>query len=73
MAIPSRVTALNGATATVECFGVSREIGLMLLDDEVRLGDYLLVQAGGFAVEKVDPARAEESLALLADILDQRG
>lgn len=69
MAIPSRVVALSGLVATVECFGTRRDVSLMLLGDDVRLGDHLLVQAGGYAYEKVDPERAAESLALLGEIL----
>lgn len=69
MAIPSRVVAVDGEMATVECFGVTRTVSLMLMTEEVALGDLLIIQAGGFAVDKVDPQVGEEALAYLATIL----
>lgn len=69
MAIPSRVTSITGDMATVECFGVSRQVSLMLMTEEVALGDLLIIQAGGFAIEKVDPQVGEEALQYLAAIL----
>jgi hydrogenase expression/formation protein HypC len=69
MAIPSQVVAIEGMMATVECFGVRRDVSLMLLGDGVVLGDYLLVQAGGYAYEKIDEAHALESLALMQEFI----
>ncbi|TRZ99478.1 MAG: HypC/HybG/HupF family hydrogenase formation chaperone [Rhodocyclaceae bacterium] len=43
LAVPSRVIASDGLTATVEAEGAQRNVSLMLLDDEDVLGDYLLV------------------------------
>lgn len=68
LSVPSRVLAIDGLTATVEAEGEQRNVSLMLLDDEVALGDYLLIQAGGFAFERVDAQRAEESLSLMREI-----
>jgi hydrogenase expression/formation protein HypC len=34
--------------------------------DDVALGDYLLIQAGGFAFERVESERAEEALRVMA-------
>ena len=69
MAIPSRVVSVDGEMATVECFGVTRSVSLMLMTEEVALGDLLIIQAGGFAVDKVDPQVGEEALSYLATIL----
>jgi hydrogenase expression/formation protein HypC len=55
--------------ATVECFGMQRVASLILLDEEIAAGDYVLVQAGGYAHEKVDPERALEALALMQDVV----
>ena len=68
LSVPSRVIATDGATATVEAFGRVREASLLLLDETVAVGDYLLLQAGGFACEKVAPERAREALALIRDL-----
>jgi hydrogenase expression/formation protein HypC len=46
-----------------------REVSLLLLDEEIAVGDYLLIQAGGFAFERIDSARAQESLALMQELM----
>jgi hydrogenase expression/formation protein HypC len=71
MAIPSRVVALSGEMATVECFGEQRNVSLMLMDSPLALGDYVLVQAGGFAYERVTPTRAQETLDILSAVIGQ--
>jgi hydrogenase expression/formation protein HypC len=73
LAVPSRVVAIDGPVATVEAFGQTREVSLILLEEPVELGDYLLVQAGGHAFERVDPKAARESLALMEEILALEG
>ena len=42
-----------------------------MLGEDVAVGDCLLIQAGGFAFERIDPERAEEALALMADLMAQ--
>ncbi len=71
LAVPSRVVTVDGLMATVEAFGERREVNLMLMDADggVAIGDYLLIQAGGFAFERLDPASAEDTLALMSSIL----
>lgn len=69
LAIPSRVIALDGLHARVECFGRERDVSLMLMNEAVEVGHYLLVQAGGFAYERVEEARAQEALALMAQVI----
>ena len=70
LAAPSRVVSVNGLQAVVECFGQQREVNLMLLDEEIVPGDFLLIQAGGLAFERVETKRAEEALLLMADLLE---
>lgn len=65
LAIPSRIERVDGLTATVEAQGERREVSLLLLDEEVTVGDYLLVRAGGLAFERLD---AEAALATIAAI-----
>ncbi|MDD5057608.1 MAG: HypC/HybG/HupF family hydrogenase formation chaperone [Sideroxydans sp.] len=69
MAIPSRIVALTGEMATVECFGEQRDVSLMLIDSPLQLGDYLLVQAGGFAYERVEPSQAMEALQIFSTVI----
>jgi hydrogenase expression/formation protein HypC len=71
LAAPSRVIEVGDGTAVVECFGQTRTVSLLLLTEEVKLGDYLLIQAGGFAFELIEAERAQESLALMSDLMAQ--
>ena len=59
--------------ALTECFGQRREVSLLLMGEEVAVGDYLLIQAGGFAFERVEPERAAEALALMEELMTQEG
>lgn len=63
LAIPMRITELDGVLATAEAEGTTRGVRLDLLPD-VRVGDYVLVHAG-LAIATVDAAEAAEALALL--------
>jgi hydrogenase expression/formation protein HypC len=71
MAIPSRIIALSGEMATVECFGEQRDVSLMLIEGKLELGDYVLVQAGGFAFERVTPSAAQEALDIISSVIGQ--
>lgn len=70
LAIPSRIVAIDGQMAEVECFGQCRSVSLMLMNEPVAVGDFLVVQAGAFAVEKVDAAAAAEALAFFSEALE---
>lgn len=70
MAVPSRIVAIDNGTATVEAFGRQRQTSLMLLTEEVAVGDYVILGAGGnFAAELVPEAQALEALAYLSQVL----
>jgi hydrogenase expression/formation protein HypC len=68
LAVPSKVVVLDGDMATVTAFGEERRVSLLLLPEEVALGDYLLIQAGGFAFERVEAERDEEALRVMAEM-----
>ncbi|MCK5058490.1 MAG: HypC/HybG/HupF family hydrogenase formation chaperone [Candidatus Aminicenantes bacterium] len=63
IAVPMKVVEINGNMGFVEYSGVKREVGLMLMDD-TQLGDWVLIHAG-FAISKLNPEEAEETLSLL--------
>lgn len=71
LAAPSRVIEVRDGTALAECFGQTREVSLLLLNEEVAVGDYLLIQAGGFAFERIEAERAEDSLLLMKQLMTQ--
>jgi len=73
LAAPSLVLEVSDGMALTECFGQMREVSLLLMTEDVAVGDYLLIQAGGFAFERVDPERAREALALMQELMTQGG
>jgi len=67
LAIPARITRIDNQMATIDMEGAQREVSLLLLDD-ARIGDYVIVHAG-FAIHKIDEAEAMESLKLLREMV----
>ena len=65
IAVPMKVVEMKGDMGTVENSGVQREVGVMLLED-LKVDDWVLVHAG-FAISKLNPEEAEETLALLKE------
>ncbi|MGO9145433.1 MAG: HypC/HybG/HupF family hydrogenase formation chaperone [Desulfomonilia bacterium] len=55
--------------ALIDIGGTKREVCLDIIDEEVGLGDYVLCHAG-YAIHKVDEAQAQETLALLKELLE---
>jgi hydrogenase expression/formation protein HypC len=68
LAIPSRVTEIGEGEALVERGGVKRRVRLDLLDEPVAVGDYLLVHTG-FAIRRIPPDEAEETLKLFDELI----
>ncbi len=66
LAIPAKVISVNGLSALVTIEDVEYSASLMLLDN-VGPGDFIMLHAG-FAIEKVDPEEAEETLRLLNEM-----
>jgi len=66
LAIPAKVISVDGKSAKVTIEDVEYTASLLLLDD-VKQGDYIMLHAG-FAIEKVDPDEAAETLRLLNEI-----
>lgn len=65
LAIPARIIEIFGADrARIDLSGVQKEISLSLVED-VAIGDYVIVHVG-FAIARLDPKEAEETLAIFA-------
>ena len=73
LAAPSRVIEVRDGTAVTECFGEIREISLLLMNEDIVAGDYVLIQAGGFAFERVEAERALEALVLMQELMAEGG
>jgi hydrogenase expression/formation protein HypC len=69
IAIPARIVELHGANALVERYGERLEVSLLLLSESVEIGDYLIVQARAYAVEKVPPEEAREIYRLFDEFI----
>ena len=65
--VPMRVVSIDGTDAIAEIDGVRREASLMLMDQEVRVGDYVIVHAG-FAISRLDEEDARQTLELLREV-----
>lgn len=65
LAIPSKIIKIQNNMATIDVDGVQREASLLLIED-ARVGDYVIVHAG-FAIQKLDEAAARETLDLLRE------
>lgn len=69
LAIPSKIIEKDQFRAVVDVYGARRDINLMLMAEEVEVGDYVLVHAG-FALQKVDEVAAQESLRVISKIIE---
>lgn len=75
LAIPAEVVHIEDEMATVRVGEALRKASLMLLPEPAELGDYVIVHAG-FALHKVEPEEARESLRLLRELasaVDEEG
>ena len=69
LAIPSKIIEIDNFRAMVDVYGARREINLMLMPEEVGIGDFVLVHAG-FAIQKVEQEAAHEALTVISGIIE---
>jgi hydrogenase expression/formation protein HypC len=69
LAVPMQITSRDGDSIIAEIDGVSREASLMMLGDEVQVGDYVLIHAG-FAISRLDEEEALETLSIMRECLE---
>ncbi len=72
LGVPGKVLAIDGLNATVDFFGVKKELRLDIVDEPVQVGDYVLNHVG-FAIRRIPPEEVQETLALFDQILDVSG
>lgn len=68
LGIPSKIIKIEDSRATIDVYGAQRDISLMLLEDEVKVGDYVIVHAG-FAIQKLQEDVAKETLGYFDEYL----
>jgi len=66
LAVPVKVVSVEGDAAEVDVGGNRVRADLSLVEG-VEVGDYVILHAG-FAIQKYDPAEAEETLKLFDEI-----
>jgi len=67
LAIPVRIEELLDEQTAVACIGGLRKTVNVALLDDLKVGDYVILHVG-FALQKLDEAEAQRSLALFAEM-----
>jgi hydrogenase expression/formation protein HypC len=69
LAVPMKITRIDGYQCTCEAKGIEREVSLFMLQHEVlEPGDHILVHVG-YAIQKVSEQDAADSWALFDEML----
>ena len=68
LGVPGRVLRIDGTTAVVDFFGVSRQVRLELVDEPVAPGDYILNHVG-YAIRRIPETDIEGTLAMYEQLL----
>ncbi|HEY7444951.1 MAG TPA: HypC/HybG/HupF family hydrogenase formation chaperone [Vicinamibacterales bacterium] len=68
LGVPGRVVEVNGLLATVDFWGVRKQIRLEVVDEPVEPGDYILNHVG-YAIRRIPPGEIEATLALYEELL----
>jgi len=68
--VPMQVISIDGDDIVAETDGVRRSASLMLLGDEVKIGDFLIIHAG-FAISKLDEEDARETLRMMREVFSE--
>ena len=67
LGVPMKIISREGDDIVAEIDGVQKEANVMLLGEDVAIGDYVIVHAG-FAISKLDEEYAEETLRMMKEI-----
>ena len=68
LGVPGRVLEVHDNIATVDFFGVNRQVRLELVDEPVAPGDYILNHVG-FAIRRIPEGDIEGTLAMYQQLL----
>jgi len=66
LGVPMQVVSMDGTDIVAEIDGVRREASLMILDEPVAVGDFVIIHAG-FAISRLDEDDARETLRLMRE------
>ncbi|NCF14804.1 MAG: HypC/HybG/HupF family hydrogenase formation chaperone [Gammaproteobacteria bacterium] len=69
LAVPMKITSVDGYQCTCEAKGIEREVSLFMLQhEEIEPGDHVLVHVG-YAIQKVSEQEAADSWELFDQVL----
>jgi hydrogenase expression/formation protein HypC len=68
LGVPGRVVAIDGLVATVDFWGIRRQVRLELVDQPVAPGDYILNHVG-YAIRRIPEDDIQGTLALYEQLL----
>jgi hydrogenase expression/formation protein HypC len=68
LGVPGRVVEVDGLMATVDFWGVRKQIRLEVVDAPVQPGDYILNHVG-YAIRRIPPTEVDATLALYEELL----
>jgi len=68
LGVPGRVLEVDGLCATVDFWGVKRQVQLHICDEDVVPGDYVLNHVG-YAIRKIPASEVEATMALYEELL----
>lgn len=69
LAVPSKIVELKDTIATIDVHGVRRDVSILLLPEDVSVGDYVLVHAG-FAIQKIDKEAGDDAMRLINELIE---
>jgi hydrogenase expression/formation protein HypC len=72
LGVPGRVVKVDGDVATVDFWGLRRDVRLEVVDEPVSPGDYILNHVG-FAIRRIPAEQIGETLALYESLLREGG
>lgn len=70
LGVPGKVVAVDGLLATVDFWGLRKQIRLEVVDQPVEPGDYILNHVG-YAIRRIPPEEIGATLALYEELLKQ--
>jgi hydrogenase expression/formation protein HypC len=68
LGVPGKVIEVDGLLATVDFWGVRRQIRLDVVDEAVQPGDYILNHVG-YAIRRIPTGEIAATLALYEELL----
>ena len=71
LGVPGKVIDINGSMATVDFWGVRRQVCLDIVDEPVAVGDYILNHVG-FAIRRIPAEAIDDTLAYYETLLAER-